>query len=166
MPELPSGANFAIDRSALFDHGGNWTKCPDGHFWYWNAAPEMGLPPFDLDVEVSLMAEHAPVPTSRGDVECFVRVLEMNDDGLYSWCGEWLSSFPQYVELSQKDLAAWYAWINRPETDAFLEETIIECQRLVEVNRGAEGRIAVESHGERDEDGWVKGGHRATKQGH
>ena len=93
MPELPSGLNLAITRGALFDHGGNWFKCPDGHFWYWTPAPEMGPPPYDINDEGSSIAQHAPVPTSREEAKRFIQVAELNDSGMYAWRGELLFLF-------------------------------------------------------------------------
>ena len=166
MPELPSGVSFAITRSALFDHGGNWFNCPDGHFWFWVPAPEMGPPPYDINGEVENIAEHAPVPTNRQEVKRFITVVQINDNGLYSWGGEWLSLFPRYIDLEERDLAAWITWIERPETTAFLDDTIIECQRLAEVSRQARGYAVVEGVGGPDENGIVEGNLRLTKKGH
>jgi hypothetical protein len=168
MPELPSGLNLAISRDALFDHGGNWFRCPDGHFWYWIPAPEMGAPSYDLNAEIDnvrRIAQHAPVPESREEAKQFIEVLEINDNGLYSSRGEWLSSFPRYTELDEPDLAAWNAWVNRPETNQFLDDTIAECQRLAEVSRHARGYATLEGVQEPDENGeWSAGYHRPLSQ--
>jgi hypothetical protein len=166
MPELPSGINLAITRGALFDHGGNWSKCPDGHFWYWVPAPEMGPPPYDINEEGENIAEHAPVPTNREEAKRFIQVAQLNDKGMYAWGGEWLSLFPRYLELDDEDLKFWNAWVNRPEIDQFIDEVIIECQRLEEVSRHARGYAVIEGAGEADENGWVKGNLRITKNGH
>jgi hypothetical protein len=157
MPELPSGLKLALTRHALFDHGGNWFHCPDGHFWYWDVGPEMNLPPFDLSGEVLQEARHAPVPVTREEVKRYIRVYEMRDDGIYVWRGEWLSGFPQYTELDERDLQAWRSWLNQPKTDKFLDETIEECRRLAEASRHAVGR-AMFKKGQPDQsmgEGWV-----------
>lgn len=166
MPELPSGLNFAITRDALFDHGGNWFNCPDGHFWFWVPAPVMGPPPYDINGEVETIAQHAPVPTNREEVKRFINVVEMNDAGLYSWGGEWLSLFPRYIDLDELDLAEWNVWISRPETIAFLDDTILECQRLAASSRRARGYAVVESAEKPDVDGVVSGYLRKTDKGH
>jgi hypothetical protein len=156
MPQLPSGLTLAISRDALFDHGGNWFECPDGHFWYWLPGPEMGPAPFDPDSEIHQIAEHAPAPRNREDAKRFVHVLEMRSDGRYAWRGEWLHLFPRFAELDDSDLAAWNAWISRPEIDRFLEEVIAECARLAEVSRRAQGYAVLVGNDERDESGWIK----------
>jgi hypothetical protein len=166
MPELPSGLNLAITRGALFDHGGNWFECPDGHFWYWTPAPEMGPPPYDINGEGSNVAEHAPVPTTREEAKRFIQVAELNDNGMYAWRGELLYLFPRYTELDDEDLAAWNAWINRPEIDQFIDDFIIECQRLAEVSRHVRGYAVIEGTGEPEKDGWTKGNLRLTNKGH
>jgi hypothetical protein len=99
----------------------------------------VGPPPFDANAEVLRIAEHAPVPTSREEVKRFIYVLEMMDDGLYHWRGEWLSHFPQYVRLHDRDRHAWNAWLSRPETDRFLDETVERCRELSEMARQAIG---------------------------
>jgi hypothetical protein len=169
MPELPSGLQLAISRDALFDHGGNWFTCPDGHFWFWVPAPEMGPPPFDLDAEIMQQAQHAPIPSSREEAKQYLRVLEMRPDGKYSWRGEWLSLFPRYTDLDDRDLAAWNEWINRPQTEQFLDATIEECRRLAEVSKNAKGYAVIQEDRppgqEKSAGGWVKGSLRIpTKQ--
>jgi hypothetical protein len=166
LPQLPSGLNLAISRDALFDHGGNWFKCPDGHFWYWAPSPEMGNPPFDPDREITQVAEHAPVPKNREEVKRFVRVLEMREDGKLGWRGEWLSSFPLYIELNTADIAAWNAWLSRPQTDLFLDETIAKCERLAETSRRAVGYATLEGTGQPDEDGLVRANLRVPSDPH
>ncbi|MDA0240639.1 MAG: hypothetical protein O3A84_11530 [Proteobacteria bacterium] len=165
MPDLPSGLNLAISRQALFDHGGNWFKCPDGSFWYWVPDPEIGPPPFDPDDEILLIAEHAPVPETREEAKRFIRVLEMTDDGKYGWRGEILSLFPRYTELDTRDLEAWNAWINRTETENFLDDTIAECQRLAVISQHARGYAMVEGTGEPEQEGWIKGNLRTPTKG-
>ena len=155
--QLPSGLQLAISRDALFDHGGNWFKCPEGHFWHWIAAPEMGPPPYDHNAEVTSIAQHAPVPTNREEVKLFIRVLELDNSGMYAWGGEWLSLFPRHIDLDDSDLAAWNAWIDRPEINKFLDDTIAECQRLAEVSKRASGYAYFEGTSEPSEDGWISG---------
>ena len=157
MPVLPSGLQLAVSSDALFDHGGNWFNCPDGHFWYWIAAPEMGPPQYDLNAEVTLIAQHAPVPINREEVKLFIRVLEQDTGGMYAWRGEWLSLFPRHIELDDSDLDAWNAWIDRSETNKFLDDTIAKCQRLAEVSERASGYAVVEGSGEPSEGGWIRG---------
>lgn len=170
MPVLPSGLELAISRHALFDHGGNWFTCPDGHFWYWAPAPEMGPPPFDLWQQIDLEARHAPVPTNRDEVKRFLRVLEMRSDGMFSWRGEWLSLFPRYTNMDDHDLAAWHDWLQRPETDIFFDETIEMCKRLAEISRKASGLAVFErkqgGDGQPDRDGWITAYHRKPSDGH
>lgn len=157
MPQLPSGLQLAISRDALFDHGGNWFECPAGHFWYWGPSEEMGEPPFSLEAEIMQKAEHAPAPRNREEAKRFLRVLEMRDDGKYGWRGEWLSGFPRYTELSNSDFAAWNAWLDRPETARFLDETVAECERLAEVSRRATGYAVLTDVSEPDDSGWRGG---------
>ena len=139
MPELPSGLTLALSRHALIDHGGNWFHCPEGHFWYWAPAPEVGPPPYELGTEISTSPNHALVPKDREEVQRFIMVLEMTDDGVYGWSGELLATFPQYTDLDDQDLEAWKSWLNKPETDAFLDETIEGCQRLAEDSQKSAG---------------------------
>ena len=165
MPELPSGLQLAVSRDALFDHGGNWFNCPEGHFWFWVPAPEIGHPPYDPNEDIESIAQHAPVPSTREEAKQFIRVLELNDSGLYSWRGEWLSLFPRYTDLDGIDLEAWNAWINRPETDKFLDDTIAECQRLAEISKHARGYAVVEGTNEPAKDGWIPGNLRIPTKG-
>ena len=157
MPQLPSGISLALSRQALFDHGGNWFNCPEGHFWFWEADPEMGSPPFDLDQEILLVAQHVKAPRDQHEVKQFIQVLEMDGDGTYGWRGEWLSNFPRYFDLCELDAAAWNAWLDRPEMEEFLNDTIAECHRLVEVSRGAKGYATMSgANKEPDADGWYE----------
>jgi len=140
MPKLPSGIELAISKDALFDHGGNWFNCPDGHFWHWFPDSEMGDPPFDTNNEILLIAQHEPVPKDREEAKRFVHVLEINSDQEnYHWRGEWLAWFPRYTELKAGDLTAWIAWLDTPNVAAFLDNVIEECERLAEVSRHASG---------------------------
>lgn len=165
MPELPSGLSFAISRHALFDHGGNWFNCPDGHFWYWVPDPEMGPPPLDPDSEILQIAQHAPVPETREEAKHFIRVLEKRNDGKFGWRGEWLSLFPRCIDLDERDLDAWNDWINNPQSERFIDDTIAECQRLAEVSQRARGFALIQGAGERDRDGWIKGNLRIPTKG-
>ena len=162
MPKLPSGLQLAISRHALFDHGGNWFSCPDGHFWFWVPGPEMGEPPYDLEVEIMAQAIHAPAPDSREDVKKYIRVLEMRSDGKYAWRGEWLSDFPQYTKLNERDLAAWTEWLSGPEIDQFLDATIEECRRLAAISKGAQGYAVFRGDSQErksEPGGWTSGFH-------
>jgi hypothetical protein len=136
---LPSGLELGLSADAPFDHQGNWTRCPDGHFWYWVPAPETGSPPFALDYEYLQMPEHAEAPKNRDDVKKFIRVVERGSGGEFGWRGEWLSTFPRWTKLDAGDLAAWNKWIESAETNAFLDKAVVECQRLAEVSRKARG---------------------------
>jgi len=136
---LPSGLELALSADAPFDHGGNWTRCPDGHFWYMAPAPETGPPPFALDYEYLQMPQHAQAPKNRDDVKRFIRVVEKGSDGEFGWRGEWLSTFPQYTKLDAKDVAAWNEWIESEETNTFLDIAVAECQRVAEASRNARG---------------------------
>ena len=156
MPELPSGIKLAVTRDALFDHDGNWTECPDGHFWHLVPTPEMGPLPYDLINEIEFSIKHSPVPTSREEVRHFIWVVEINDNGGYSWRGEWLSSFPRYIERDKQDLAAWNVWINSSEASKFLDDTITECQRLAEISRHAQGFAVFEETGEPEKKAGLK----------
>jgi hypothetical protein len=116
----------------------------------------MGSAPFDPDGEILQIAEHAAVPKDREGAKRFIRVLEHRNDGKLGWRGEWLSSFPLYTELSIDDLRAWNAWISRPETDRFLDETIAKCKRLSEMSRNAQGYAVLGGKGEPNENGLIK----------
>jgi hypothetical protein len=140
MPQLPSGLTLALSRDAVIEHTENWFACPDGHFWFWAPAPELGAPPYSFDTDILQMPEHAAVPTNREEVKAFIRVLELHN-GLYCWRGEWLADFPKYTTLDAADAAAWHAWLNRPAIDAFLYETIERCAKMAEVARTAVGYV-------------------------
>ncbi len=159
MPTLPSGLNLAISRHALFDHGGNWFTCPEGHFWYWEPDPEMGPAPFDPDAEITMIAKHAPVPKDREEAKQFVRVLEMRPDGKYGWRGELLQSFPKFTRLDNRDSAAWESWIKLPATDRFLDDTIEKCNKLAKSSENARGYAVIEGVGDQtpDNKGYIKG---------
>jgi hypothetical protein len=89
MPELPSGLKLAISRDALFDHGGSWFECPDGHFWYWTPDEQtMVKGPYPLGVEILRSAVHAPVPTTVEEAKKYVYVHECADGEKWGWRGE------------------------------------------------------------------------------
>lgn len=143
MPLLPSGLKFAISRDALFDHGGNWFNCPDGHFWYWAADPAiMGAGPYKLGQEIIRSAEHAPAPDTEEDVKKYIYVLECEENEKWGWRGEWLDKFPLYRTLSAEDKIAWSAWVESAEIQDYLRETVEICKRLVNDSKNASG-IAV-----------------------
>jgi hypothetical protein len=50
-----------------------------------------------------------------------------------------LADFPKYTDLDDRDLKAWKEWIDRPETDKFLDETIKKCRDLAKVSSKASG---------------------------
>ena len=165
MPTLPSGLNLAISRDALFDHGGNWFKCPEGNFWYWEPDPEIGPAPFDPDTEITLIAKHALVPKDREEAKKFVRVLEMRPDGKYGWRGELLHSFPKFAHLDDRDSDAWESWIKSPDTDRFLDDTIEKCKKLAKSSEKARGYAVVEGDENQapDSKGYIKGNLRIPK---
>ena len=125
----------------------------------------MGPPPYDLDKDFVCVADHALVPTSREEVKRFIRVIEIDDNSMYLWRGEWLSLFPHYIELDEHDLAAWNAWIDRPEIDQFLDDTITECQRLAEISRHARGYPVLQGTREPDKNGLIPANLRIPTKG-
>ncbi len=139
MPELPSGLRLALSRKALFDHGGNWFDCPEGHFWYWTPDLDINPPPFEPDVEIIQDAKHASVPRNRVEVAKFIQVLEFSEGDQIFWRGEWLSTFPQFTSLNPADRTAWDACLDLDDTKAFLDDAISECQRLAKEGRTASG---------------------------
>lgn len=140
MPILPSGLKLAISRDALFYHGGNWFKCPEGHFWYWTPDLEiMGEGPYILGSEILRSAVYAPVPATIEEVKQYIYVLECEQDEKWGWRGEWLDQFPRYRFLSVEDNIAWNDWVASASTQTYLEETIVECQKLAELNQVATG---------------------------
>lgn len=141
MPRLPSGLTLALARDAIIEHSENWFSCPEGHFWFWTAAPEMGPPPYDPHAEIMTMPEHAPAPTSREEMGRFIRVMEMRSDGIYAWRGEWLADFPKYRTLDTADANAWKAWLDRPQNQVFLDEAIERCRHMSESARTATGYV-------------------------
>jgi len=163
VPILPSGLNLGIARNALFDHGGNWFSCPDGHFWYWVPDPDFPGPPFDIGDEIVQIAEHAPVPKTREETKTFIQVIEVLNEDKVGWRGEWLATFPEFTEIDDADWEAWTQWINRPETDGFLDDTISECRRLAEVSRKALGHAVLHDVGPMEPDGWPGGNLKIPK---
>ena len=157
MPVLPSGLSLALDRGRIFDHGGNWFTCPDGHIWVWAASPEMGEPPYDPEGEQFLAAIHAPAPVDLADVARFVRVLEQRPDGLYRWRGEWLDTFPRFTPMTDADRVAWEAWLAGPGMRTFLAEAFETCLRLVDMCRRAQGYATFVDLVPTGEDHWHRG---------
>jgi hypothetical protein len=139
MPTLPSGLTLAISSDALIDNGTNWFHCPQGHFWYWMIDSELNPPPFELEETILQAPAHAPAPNDRDGVKNFIRVLEMSNDGKFGWRGEWLATFPQYTALDDMDFAAWQTWMEKPETQRFLDEAMERCQRLATLAQEAQG---------------------------
>ena len=139
MPTLPSGLGFALSRHALIKPGEQWFRCPEGHFWYWDAAPEMGPPPYPPEDGVLQMPKHAPAPRTREEAASFIRVLELRSDGLLGWGGEWLATFPRYRVLSPEDEVAWREWLAQPKVDTFMDEMIEECAASARFAQGASG---------------------------
>jgi hypothetical protein len=140
MPQLPSGLMFAISSGALFDHGGNWFKCPDGHFWYWTPDEDiMGPGPYSTASQLLQSAAHAPVPITLEEAKKYVHVLESDNLENWSWRGEWLDQFPRFRTLSPEDRLAWDDWVAGNSTQLFLQETMLECQRLSRLNSIAKG---------------------------
>ncbi len=137
---LPSGLKLAISRDALFDHGGNWFKCTEGHFWYWTPDEQiMGDGPYPPDSEILCSAVHVPVPTTTAEAQKYIYVLECEDGRNWGWRGEWLDKFPRYRRLATEDKAAWANWIASDEVQEYLQETITECQKLADLGRMARG---------------------------
>jgi hypothetical protein len=137
---LPSGLDIALSRDAIIEHDGNWFHCPEGHFWYWDVDVEiMGPPPFPLGEEIWQAPRFAKTPATREDCAQFIRVLEMAENGLYGWRGEWLRTFPTFQELSSHDVTAWRLWLNEPHVERFLDDTIHVCTTMAEAARTASG---------------------------
>jgi hypothetical protein len=143
MPTLPSGLTLALWDQALIETDSNWFSCPEGHFWFYAAAPERGEPLFAKDQEVWTAPVHAPTPRSREEVKRFVQVLEMEPDGTGVWRGEWLADFPKYRSLSDADRTVWEAWLARPETDEFLDRVAQRCNQLAQRSRDAQGYLVL-----------------------
>jgi hypothetical protein len=141
MPILPSGLSLGISRNALIDQGRNQYHCPEGHFWYWDIAPETGPAPFDPDTEILQIQAHALAPTNREEAKRFIRVFEILDDGLWRWRGERLDSFPRYMTLDDRDAAAWQSWLEGAKMLQFLDETVEICRRLSKVARESIGYV-------------------------
>jgi hypothetical protein len=139
VPLLPSGLKFSISDDALFDHGGNWFHCPDGHFWYWVHDPDIIEPPFTPGDEIVQLAVHAPVPQSLDGVKQFIHVFQVTDEGKHAWCGEWLHTFPQFVTLTQDDQKAWDEWIATDEIQRYLQAAIMKCEHLASVSANSSG---------------------------
>jgi hypothetical protein len=139
MPTLPSGLRLALWDEALIEHDANWFDCPDGHFWYSVAAPEMGSPLFDKNKQVWTTPAHALAPRNHEQAAQFVQILEMAEDGSGVWRGEWLADFPKYRTLSHPDKIVWDAWLRRPETSEYLDQVIERCSQLAKKARDVRG---------------------------
>jgi hypothetical protein len=148
MPLLPSGLKFAISRDALFYHGGNWFKCPEGHFWYWTADVDiMGPGPYCSEATILRSAVHAPVPATVEDVKKFVYVLEPAGGDQWGWRGEWLDQFPRYQTLTSEDRASWDEWVASSSIQSYLQETLTECHKLADLNCISSGMATFRSSG-------------------
>ena len=132
MLELPSGQKLKLSRKSLIRGRFYWCKCPPGHFLFLAPVTELTPPPYELTDKFFTAPKHAPVPRDREEAKQYVQVLQHLGDGRYLWRGEWLSTFPLYAELDDQDMAAWAAWLDHPDTQAYLDDTIKECQRLAE----------------------------------
>jgi hypothetical protein len=136
---LSSGLALVLTGDAPFDPGDNWFTCPPGHFWLKVAAPEMGLPLFDVKKPILQSFEHAAVPRNRSEAARFARVCEMLDDNTAIWRGEWLVDFPKYRNLSADDLAVWENWVSSPGVGRVLDEIIELCARYADNSQGVSG---------------------------
>src|SRR5450631_2409184 len=92
---------------ALIEHDADWFACPEGHFWYSAAAPEIGSPLFHKDQQVWTTPAHALAPRNRDEAAHFVQILEMAEDGSGVWRGEWLAEFPKYRDKGCADISRW-----------------------------------------------------------
>ena len=149
---LPSGLKLSISKGHILQPDINWFRAPDGHFWYWNPAPE-NPPPFTPYQVWMRQSDHAPVPQSKEEMSKFILVLIMRDDGKYYWQGDYLYEFPFFmVGLSKEDLRAWEEWVITEPVQQFLDTAIKECQIQSEINKGATGQfsmnVPVDSNGE------------------
>ena len=149
MPVLPSGLMLAISRDALFYHGGNWFKCPEGHFWYWIPDPDiMGSGPYPPTATILRSAVHAPVPANVEDVKKFIHVLERVQEEKWGWRGEWLDQFPRYQTLTKEDRVAWDEWIGSTSIQSYRQETVVECQKLADLSHASAGMATFRSSGD------------------
>jgi len=137
---------LALWNQALIETDANWFSCPEGHFWYWAAAPEMGEPPFDKDREVFTTPAHAPVPKTREEAKRFVQVLEMAADGSGTWRGEWLSEFPKRRALTAADQVVWDTWLRKPETGQYLDALVERCKQLAQATGKARGYLKLKAY--------------------
>ncbi|MCX7056477.1 MAG: hypothetical protein NTZ79_04585, partial [Proteobacteria bacterium] len=141
----------------LIETGTNWFKCPEGHFWYWAPDPASGPAPFLRGTDVLTIPQHAPVPTDIDEAKRFVRVIVFENDTDFYWTGEWVASFPEYIELDEADLVAWHTWLGEPQRIKFFEETLSKCRELSIKARSAQGYVQFNSTSEQDADGLVRG---------
>ena len=58
---------------------------------------------------------------------------------MYGSSGERLDSFLKITVLGKDNAAAWKFWIERPETDTFLDETVLRCATMADIARNAAG---------------------------
>lgn len=141
MPTLPSGLTLGLSPEAIPEEMPvHWFECPDGHFWY--EAPDVSLspPPWSRDEPPSFQDYlHAPVPCDRSALAPFVRVMRRDPDGVWWWAGDTLADFPRYTVLDDADLAAWRAWLARPEVGATLDAWVERCRAQARGNGGASG---------------------------
>lgn len=141
MPLLPSGLNLGISGRALFDHQGNWFKCPPNHIWYSVPDENFNAPPFEPGEVLICDFKSAPCPqtTEITDIGRFIHVLEIGETGKVRWRGEWLATFPKYQLLSPEDLEVWWAWVDSEETQNFLVQILQKCRRLAVDSANASG---------------------------
>lgn len=99
----------------------------------------MGSGPYSLGSEILRSAVHAPVPSTVEDVKKYIYVLECEDGEKWGWRGEWLDQFPKFRTLSAEDMSAWNKWIASSDIQAYLQETIVKCQRLSDLSLRASG---------------------------
>lgn len=142
MPILPSGLSVGLSREALFDGGQNWFGCPVGHFWYMRPDPEINVGPFIRGDQIFQNFEHAPVPRDIQEMKRYIRVVQFEDENRYYWPGDWLSDFPGFLKLDEKDLAAFQDWLALPARVRFLEKSIEHCRTLATRSQGANGFAA------------------------
>ena len=67
-----------------------------------------------------------------------------------------LADFPLYEDLSEADLAAWEAWINRKQVKKFIDSALVKCRTQAEINKEAQGYAVFKSSDE-DKDGEIQG---------
>ncbi len=67
---------------------------------------------------------------------------------VFGWSGSPERRWRLYTNLDGRDVAAWTAWVESPDIQEFLDDTIKECQRLTgdEPTFSPEGRQAQSKH--------------------